>query len=79
VNTDIVWSGEGINEIGCCKKTGQIKVCINSKYFRPAEVELLHGNPKKANKSLNWYPTISYKELVEEMVEAELKEQRNVT
>ena len=79
VDTDIVWSGDGINEIGCCKNTGQIKVCINPKYFRPAEVELLHGNPEKANKSLNWRPKISYEELVVEMVEAELKEEKNVT
>ena len=46
---------------------------VNPKYFRPAEVELLWGNPEKARKALNWKPTISFDQLIEGMVKYDLE------
>ena len=49
---DIEWQGEGVNEVGIDKKTGKTVVKVNPKFFRPAEVELLIGDPSKAEKVL---------------------------
>lgn len=70
---DIGWKGEGINEIGYDKITGRELIFIDSKYFRPAEVELLHGNSSKALNVLGWKPKTSFIELVNEMVEHDCK------
>ena len=72
VNIDIEWSGTGINEVGKNSKNGETLIKIDSAYFRPAEVDYLRGDYKKANKILGWKPKISFKELVKEMVENEL-------
>ncbi|MDC2966168.1 GDP-mannose 4,6-dehydratase [Alphaproteobacteria bacterium] len=72
VDIDIEWSGTGINEVGKNSKNGQTLIKIDSAYFRPAEVDYLRGDYKKANKILGWKPKISFKELVKEMVENEL-------
>ena len=73
VNIEIEWTGEGINEIGRDKKTGKELVKVDSKYFRPAEVELLLGDPSKAEKELGWKAKTSLKEMVSEMVRYDLK------
>lgn len=77
---NIIWKGSGIEEIAMDSSTGKCVVRINPKYFRPAEVELLIGNPKKAEEKLGWRREISFEELVERMVENDLilaqKEQR---
>lgn len=70
---DIEWEGEGIDEIGRDRNTGNTLVCINPKYFRPAEVDLLRGDPRKANTVLGWKPEISFSQLVELMMEADLQ------
>ncbi len=54
VSVDIKWQGVGINEKGIDSKTGKVLVKVNEKYFRPAEVELLLGDPSKAEKELGW-------------------------
>ena len=72
VDINIEWSGTGINEVGKNSKNGETLIKINSAYFRPAEVDYLRGDYKKANKILGWKPKISFKELVKEMVENEL-------
>ena len=64
---EIIWEGNGINEKGIDKKTGRTLIKINSKYFRPTEVETLLGDSSKARKVLNWKPEISFEQLVEEM------------
>lgn len=64
VGIEIEWSGEGVNEKGIDKEL----VLVNPKYFRPAEVELLWGDPSKAIKELNWKPKTSLEELVKIMV-----------
>ena len=56
------------------KKTGKILIEIDKQYFRPAEVDLLLGNPIKANKILNWKPKYTLEELCKEMVEEDMKE-----
>ncbi len=73
VGIKIEWRGEGINEKGFCSKTGKILVDVNTKFFRPAEVDLLLGDPSKAEKILNWKRKISFENLVKMMVESDLK------
>jgi len=64
---NIIWEGEGLNEIGVDKMTGKTVIKVNPKYFRPAEVETLLGDASKANKVLGWKPNTSFEQLVEEM------------
>jgi GDPmannose 4,6-dehydratase len=71
---NIQWSGKGIDEKGIDAKTGAIMVEIDPKYFRPAEVELLIGDPSKAMKKLGWKPRVQLPELIKMMVESDLKE-----
>lgn len=69
----INWSGSGVEEKGTNATTGKVIVKVNPQFFRPAEVELLLGNPAKAEKVLGWKRTISFDELVGRMVENDLK------
>ncbi|KAG2208347.1 hypothetical protein INT46_003671, partial [Mucor plumbeus] len=69
----IVWEGEGVNEIGKDSETGKVRVRIDPKYFRPAEVELLLGDPTKANTELGWKRKVTFDELVDEMVVADIE------
>ena len=68
----IAWRGAGTQEQGTDAKTGQVLVSIDAKYFRPTEVEYLHGDPAKAHAKLGWRHKISFRELVAEMVAADL-------
>ena len=70
---EIIWEGSGLEEKGIDKKTGKVLIEIDPKYFRPAEVDLLIGDSTKARKKLNWQPKVKFKELVQMMVEADLK------
>lgn len=74
IGTDIVWKGTGTEEKGIDKATGKVLVDINPRYFRPSEVELLWGDPSKAEKELKWQRKTSFKELVHMMMESDLKE-----
>ena len=62
----IKWEGEGINEVGI-DQTGEVRIRVNERYFRPAEVETLLGNPEKAKKKLGWRPKFTFEKLVEDM------------
>ena len=73
VDVSIEWIGDGLNEKGIDKKTGKILVSIDPKYFRPSEVEYLHGDPTRANVKLGWNPKISFPEMVKEMVINDIK------
>jgi GDPmannose 4,6-dehydratase len=64
---NIVWKGEGLDEVGIDKNTGRTVVRVNPKYFRPAEVETLLGDATKAKEKLGWEPKTSFKQLVEDM------------
>jgi GDPmannose 4,6-dehydratase len=68
------WKGQGIDEKGINEETGQIIIAVDPRYFRPTEVDELLGDGSKARQKLGWKPRISFKELVAEMVEADLKE-----
>lgn len=73
VGIDIEWVGEGVDEVGICKKTGKVIVKVDPKYFRPTEVELLIGDSSKARKQLGWSPEYSVEMLCKEMVENDIK------
>lgn len=65
---EIGWKGEGVNEIGYDKKTNRELIFVDPKYFRPAEVDLLLGDPTKANTILGWVAKTSVEDLIKEMV-----------
>ena len=73
VDVEIEWQGKGIDEKGINSKTKEVLVEVEAKYFRPAEVELLLGNPTKAEKELGWKRTVSFQELVSGMVKYDLE------
>ena len=73
VGIDIEWQGIGVDEKGMDKDTGNILVEVDEKYFRPAEVELLLGDPAKAEKELGWKRKVSFQELVSRMVKYDLE------
>jgi GDPmannose 4,6-dehydratase len=71
---DLRWKGEGIEEKGIDKATGQVLVEVDPKYFRPAEVEQLLGDPGKAKKLLGWNPQkTSFEDLVKLMVKHDME------
>ncbi|MBL4651606.1 MAG: GDP-mannose 4,6-dehydratase, partial [Flavobacteriales bacterium] len=71
-NIDVEWSGEGVSEIGKNKANGNVLVEVDERYFRPTEVELLIGDPSKAEKELGWKAKHSLEELVSIMVKADI-------
>ena len=73
VGINIQWAGTGKDEIGIDGITGKTVVIVNPRFFRPAEVEVLLGNPAKAETELGWRRTISFTELVERMVKNDLE------
>ncbi|MBP1207339.1 GDPmannose 4,6-dehydratase [Duganella sp. 1411] len=73
IDVAIEWSGAADNEIGTCKKTGKVLVRVNPKFYRPAEVELLIGDPAKATEKLGWKPKTTLEELCQMMVDADLR------
>jgi GDPmannose 4,6-dehydratase len=72
IGHSITWSGSEINEIGT-DETGRVVVRMNPKFYRPAEVELLIGNPSKAKTVLGWSPKITFEQLVNRMMVADSK------
>jgi len=72
VGREIVWQGEGVDETGCCARTGALLVAIDPRYFRPTEVDLLLGDASKAKQKLGWEHTSTMEDLVREMVAADL-------
>jgi GDPmannose 4,6-dehydratase len=73
VGTDVVWHGEGVDEIGLDRRTGQTLVQVDPSYFRPTEVDILIGDPSKAKRELAWQATTPFDSLVREMVAEDLK------
>lgn len=74
VGIDIEWKGHGVDEKGYDAATGKLLVDVNPRYFRPAEVELLWGDPSKAEEELSWKRKVSFPELVHMMVDSDLKQ-----
>jgi GDPmannose 4,6-dehydratase len=73
VGVAIEWSGTGVDEIGRDKKNGRVLVRVDPAYFRPAEVDLLLGDPTKARTVLGWRHQVSFHELVREMVRSDIE------
>ena len=73
VGIALTWEGEGIYEIGKDQSNGRILVKVNSEFFRPAEVDLLWGNPSKAENELGWKREIPFEELVRRMVKNDME------
>ncbi|NLL66336.1 MAG: GDP-mannose 4,6-dehydratase [Clostridiaceae bacterium] len=73
VGITIEWQGTGVDEIGINKSTGKKIVSVNKKFFRPAEVDILLGDPSKAEGALGWKREIPFDELVRRMVENDME------
>lgn len=73
VGIEIEWRGSGVEEKGYDTKTGRLLVDVDPRYFRPAEVELLWGDPSKAERELGWRRKVSFPELVRMMVRADME------
>jgi GDPmannose 4,6-dehydratase len=76
VGMPLRWEGEGVEEKGYLIADGRCVVEVDPRYFRPTEVDLLIGDPAKAKAQLGWSATTSVRELVREMVEADLAQQQ---
>jgi GDPmannose 4,6-dehydratase len=70
----VAWEGQGVEERGIDSVSGRPIVAIDPRYFRPAEVDTLLGDPSKARRQLGWEPKIGFEELITEMVTADLME-----
>ena len=75
LNMVFEWKGKGLEEVGLLN--GKEIVKVDPRYFRPAEVENLLGDPTKAKEKLNWFPKISFENMVQEMIEEDLKRAKN--
>ena len=73
VGRSIEWRGKGANEQGIEAKTGEVRIEIDPRYFRPTEVDLLIGDPSKAQQKLGWRHKIDFGSLIDEMVDCDLK------
>lgn len=73
IGTEVEFKGDTDNEVGICTATGKTLVRVNPKYYRPAEVDLLIGNPAKAKDKLGWEPQTTLESLCHLMVEADLR------
>jgi GDPmannose 4,6-dehydratase len=71
------WEGKGVGEKGYCHETGRCMIEVDPRYFRPTEVELLIGDPAKAHERLGWRHETSVRDLVREMVQADLELMRH--
>lgn len=73
VDMELDWAGEGVDETATDRRSGRVVVEIDPGYFRPTEVDVLHGDPSKAKEKLGWEPRTSLEELVRIMVDYDLK------
>jgi len=78
VDVSIQWQGSGIDEVGIDRETQQVVVRVDPRYFRPAEVELLLGNPAKAERVLGWKRKVDFDSLVTEMVQTDLRTSKSL-
>ena len=73
LDIDIEWKGEGINEVGVDKNNGKTIIGIDTKYFRPAEVEMLLGDPSKVKEKMGWEAKTKFEDLVKLMVKSDFE------
>ncbi|MDB5569204.1 MAG: gmd, partial [Hyphomicrobiales bacterium] len=72
IGVRIEWRGTGIDEVGVDSRDGRVRVQVDPRYFRPTEVDLLLGDASKARAKLGWAPATPLRELVREMMDADL-------
>jgi len=72
----LVWKGKRINEKGLDRKTGKVIIEVNPRFFRPAEIDVLIGDPSKARKKLGWVAKTKFADLVQMMTEADFKAEK---
>lgn len=72
IGMDIEWHSSGVNESGIDRKTGRLVVAVDPQFYRPAEVNHLEGDSSKARATLKWSPTVTFRDLVSEMVSADV-------
>ncbi len=77
INVDLKWEGEGLHEIGVDKNTGKTYVEISEKFYRPAEVDLLLGDPSKAKEKLGWVAETKFEDLIDIMMDYDFKDVEN--
>ena len=73
VGIEVDWSGSNDSEVGVDRKTGRLLVRVNPQFYRPAEVDLLIGDPAKARRELGWEPKVGLEEMAALMVDADLR------
>lgn len=73
VGVDLEWSGSGVDEVGRDRATGTVRVAVNSRYFRPAEVDRLLSDSSKIRRELGWKPRVGFEDLVKMMVDNDLE------
>jgi len=78
LNIELEWRGKGLNEVGIDKRTEKIIIKIDSRYYRPSEVDYLLGDSKKAEEKLRWVAKTKFKDLVKIMVESELSRIKSI-
>ena len=78
VGINVLWKGEGIEEKGFDSETGRCIVRLDSKFYRPAEVDLLIADPRKAAEKLGWTPEITFKGLIEMMVKSDMENNKRL-
>ena len=74
IDVELEWDGEGVTEVGRDRTSGKERVEVNPRHFRPAEVDALLADPTKIKNELGWQPKVSFAELVEMMVKADMRE-----
>jgi len=70
---EIMWEGEGVDEVGILKSSGKMVIAIDPRHFRPTEVDILIGNPAKAKEILGWEPKTTFRELIKIMANADFQ------
>ncbi len=78
LDIELEWQGQGLAEKGIDKKTQETIIEIDPKYFRPAEVDILIGDPSKARRELNWETKVKFKQLVKIMAQADFKTEKKL-
>jgi GDPmannose 4,6-dehydratase len=73
VGIEIEWSGNGTDEVGRDRTSGETRIVVNPRYFRPAEVDRLLADSSKARRELGWKPKVGFEQLVRMMVDADLE------
>lgn len=79
VGTEVDWRGQGIDEVGVDSATGDILIRVDPRYFRPTEVATLRGDASKAERLLGWHHRIGFAELVDRMMESDLRSARRAS